>query len=98
MQPMKKTNNSGIMPDFKSAIVFIIGLAIVNLIIIFLNDTFHSKPLMFFGNVIAIGFLFPATLLYVKRKEKFKIGRYLYFSFMTMMATGILMYLFVYRF
>lgn len=61
------------MPEFKSSLCFIIGLAVVNLIIIFLNDILHSKGLMFFGNVVTIGFLFPGTLLYIQRKEKFNL-------------------------
>ncbi len=95
---MKNNKSMRMQPNFKSASLFILGLAVVNLIIIFLNDYFHCRAIMFFGNVIAIGLLFPATLLYTERKEKFNLYRYLYFVLMTMIASAILMYLFVYRF
>ncbi|WP_179394265.1 hypothetical protein [Lacticaseibacillus absianus] len=95
---MMRTSRNRRQPNFLSAAVFIGGLAIINLVIIFLNDTLHSKPLMFFGNTIGIGLLFPAVLLYIERKEKFVLPRYLYFVVMTTIAMSILMYLFVYRF
>lgn len=93
---MNKTNK--VQPKFKGTVVFIAGLAVINLIIIAIMDIWPCKALMFYGNVVTIGLLFPATLLYIDRKEKFELKRYLYFSLMTMIATGILMYMFVYRY
>lgn len=85
-------------PKFLGATVTIIGLAVINLIIIYLNDTLHSDSLTFFGNTIGIGLLFPAGLLYIDRKEKFNWKRYLYFVIATSFAIGIIMYLFVQKF
>lgn len=85
-------------PNFIGTVFFIVGLAIINLIVIFLNDYFDSKLLTFLGNTIGIGLLFPISLLYIERKEKFDLKRYMYFSILTAMATGIVMYLFVLRF
>ena len=85
-------------PNFLSASVFIADLAILNLALIFLNDYVHSDALTFWGNTIGIGLLFPASLLYIERKEKFVLKRYLYFAAMTTVAIGILMYLFVIKF
>lgn len=96
MKRMNKTKR--VQPKFKGATLFIVGLAVINFIIIAIMDFWPCKALLFFGNVISIGLLFPATLLYVDRKEKINFKRYLYFVIMTMIASGILMYLFVYRF
>ncbi|AYE37265.2 hypothetical protein D1B17_00750 [Companilactobacillus zhachilii] len=97
---MQQTNmmSKRIQPKFLGSVVFILGLAIVNLLIIMLNDYFHSKGLMFFGNVISIGLLFPYTLLYIDQKQKFNWKKYLSFSVQTMIAVGIITYMFVMRF
>ncbi|MCI1911442.1 MAG: hypothetical protein ABF743_03455 [Schleiferilactobacillus perolens] len=86
------------MPNFLSATVFIVGLALINLAIIALNDSLHSKALSFFGNTVGIGLLFPAVLLYIERKEHFNLRRYAYFAIMTTIAVSIITYLFVMRF
>ena len=99
MYKMKKMNNTKkTQLKFKGTILFVAGLAIVNLIIIVVMDVWPCKALMFFGNVVSIGLLFPSTLLYGDYKEKFNFKRYIYFAVMTMIVSGILMYLFVYRF
>jgi len=100
MRRLQQTNmmSKRIQPKFLGSIVFIVGLAIINLLIILLNDYFHSKGLTFFGNVISIGFLLPYTLLYIDRKQKFSWKRYLSFSIQTMIAEGIITYMFVMRF
>lgn len=95
---VKMHNSNRVQPKFKGTVLFISGLLVINLIIIAIMDFWPCKALMFFGNIIAIGLLFPAALLYVDRKEKFNFKRYLYFVTMTMIASGILMYIFVYRF
>ena len=87
-----------IQPKFLGSVVFVIGLAVVNLLIILLNDYFHSKGLTFFGNVISIGFLFPYVLLYIDHKQKFNWKKYLSLSIQTIIAVGIVAYLFVMRF
>lgn len=95
---MRRLTGNRRQPNFLSAAVFIGGLALLNLLIIFINDSLHSQALTFFGNTFGIGLLFPAVLLYIERKETFKLPRYLYFVVMTSLAFGIIMYLFVFRF
>lgn len=83
-------------PNFLSTTVFIAGLALINLIIIWLGG--NVKAVTFFGNVIGVGLLFPAVLLYIERKESFSWKRYLYFAIQTAVAIGVIMYLFILRF
>ena len=94
---MEKSKSTRKQPNFLSAAVFIFGLTIVNIIVILINDTVHSDWVTFIGNTIGIGLLFPASLLYIERKEKFNLKRFLYFFVLTAVATGILMYWFVVR-
>lgn len=95
---MHKMANQRKQPNFKSAIIFIVGLAVINGLIILLNTWLHSDVLTFFGNVIGAGFLFPATLLYIDRQEKFHWKRYLLFAIEATIVFGIVTYLFIVRF
>lgn len=84
-------------PNFLSAVVFIAGLAVVNVISIIVGDHTDMNTSLFFGNVFGAGLLFPLSLLYIQRKEKFNLQRYLYFAIMTTFAVAVLMYLFILR-
>lgn len=84
-------------PHFLSAVVFIIGLGLINVVSIFIGEHTNMDTAIFFGNTLGAGLLFPLSLLYIQRKEKFILSRYIYFTTLTTIAVAVLMYLFILR-
>jgi len=84
--------------SFKGAAIYVSTLLVTNLIVMLINDYLKSEIFLFIGNILPISFIFPATLLYIEKRETFQLGRYLYFVMMTLISCGILGYLFVLRF
>lgn len=89
---MKKT------VSFKGAIAYVSILIGINIVVMLINDHLKSDLFLFIGNILPISFILPWILLYIEKKEKFRLGRYLYFVLMTLISSGILAYLFVLRF
>lgn len=87
-----------IQVKFKGSMLYAFILMIINLALITLSDFIAYKGLIFLGNVIAIGFIFPLVTLYVDHKERFMWKKYLYFSILTCLALFTVCELFVYRF
>lgn len=59
---------------------------------------FESNLLFFIVNVVTTGFVFPYIMLYKQRAEKFMMTRYLRFVVLSIIAFGVVAYLFVIRF
>jgi len=89
---MKKT------VSFKGAIAYVSILIGINIVVMLINDHLKSDLFLFIGNILPISFILPWILLYIEKKEKFRLSRYLYFVLMTLISSGILAYLFVLRF
>lgn len=83
---------------FSTAFIFVGILLVVNVVLMFINDSIHSEMLTFLGNTLSISFVFPAVVLYWEKRESFHLLRYLYFVGATFIATAIVCYLFVFRF
>lgn len=84
--------------SFKSAVYLMSILLIVNLLCIVIHNMIVQDFVFFFGNVLTIGLSLPYILLYIQNKEPFSLVRYLHFAICTMIAIGIVTYLFVVRF
>lgn len=83
---------------FTSAIWYVAILAVVNVILILLNQSIQSDGFLFLGNIITISFIFPGMTLYFERKEPFQWKRYSYFVGLTFVSLFIICQLFFYRF
>lgn len=84
--------------NFRGAIIYVLLLAVSNLLIIFLNDFIDYRGLIFLGNAFVIGFIFPMVTLYSNNREKFRWKKYIYFSITTSIAMLIICELFIYPF
>lgn len=82
---------------FLNALVYVLCLLIINIILIYFSTIYNSKKLLFWGNILAISFVFPMIILYFEKKEPFKWKRYIYFTFLTFVVMFMICNLFIYR-
>lgn len=55
---------------FLNAFVYVLCLLIINIILIYFSTIYNSKKLLFWGNILAISFVFPMIILYFEKKNR----------------------------
>lgn len=81
--------------NFSGATIYVVSLAVFNILLILANSVIKYDLLIYYGNIIAISIIFPLIKLNQASSGKIKLKSFLYFSIMTFICMTVICHLFI---